>query len=134
MCCSFTLRYCLCSFGWTIALDSILFIFIYVSLATYDHLYNCSDKMQTGTYGPGGPMTAIFKPGATTAKDMQLQKRNVYIFHLFILPLLLYVAIKHKTAPTWMFQVIGGLAAIGIIYHGVRFSHYLFSKEPEKVS
>ena len=108
-------------------MDPILFIVIYIGLATYDYLYDCSTKMKTGRYGPMGPATTIFKPGQTK-EDIPYNKRNIYIFHLIFLPLLLYITVKRGDSPNWMFTLMGSFATIGFTYHGLKLSHYLFTK------
>lgn len=113
-------------YGWSLMMDPILFVIVYIGLATYDHLYDCSNQMKTGMYGPMGPVTTIFKPGQTKA-DEPLNKRNIYLFHLLILPLLLYITTKRNEAPDWMFTLVGSFTAIGLTYHGIKFTHHLLN-------
>ena len=115
------------TFGWSIILDPILFIFVYIGLASYDYLYDCDNQLKTGKYGPAGPLTTIFKPGQTK-EDAPVNRRNVYIFHLILLPLILYTAVAQGKTPKVVFVILGAFATLGILYHGVKLSHYLFDK------
>lgn len=114
-------------FGWHIIFDPILFVLVYVGLAWYDHAYNCSDKLQTGKYGPTGPFGSIWKPGKTK-EDMPYHIRNVRIFHIVVLTMILYVAFARGKSPDWVFLLLGVIAGVGILYHGIKLSHYLFDR------
>jgi len=46
-----------------------------------------------------------------------ISPKYVYWLHLIILPLLVYVGVKKGTTPSVVFNIVLGVAIVGIIYH-----------------
>ena len=46
-----------------------------------------------------------------------ISPKYVYWLHLIILPLLVYVGVKKGTTPPVVFNIVLGVAIVGIIYH-----------------
>lgn len=43
--------------------------------------------------------------------------RYIYWLHLIILPLFVYIGVKKSTTPTIVFNIVLGIAIVGILYH-----------------
>ena len=43
--------------------------------------------------------------------------KYVYWLHLLILPLFVYIGVKKGTTPAVLFNIVLGIAIIGILYH-----------------
>ena len=123
-------------YGWIASIVMLfwIFLFIYVGIAYYDHLYECSPRLKQGTYS----FTRTFKPlmPATTCDDLMKQERDqlkaVYLFHIFIVgPFLMYtswaayrVAILNQKAnsfDTFSFYFTGVMGIVAAAYHSARF-------------
>lgn len=112
----------------------VIFIAVYVLIAWYDWMYDCSTKMFTGTSTPVGMADSIFKPQRrkgdprTYPRDRYLLPdqekkylKNVYWFHLiFIVPLLTYVGWYGRAADPRVFGALLATAGIAGAYHGTR--------------
>lgn len=111
----------------------IIFIFAYVSMAWYDWMYNCQDKMYTGYTGIAGILDSAFKPqrrGEATVHERdhlllenqeKIYESRVYLLHLLgVVPLLMYVGIKGKMADQRVYQPLFGAGLLAALYHGFR--------------
>ena len=93
-----------------------LFIMLYVAVAYYDYLYDCSPELVGGDYS----LTRSFKPGDN-------QQKNVNLMHIVVvMPLLVgagYVGYKNSknNSQKWLFKLLGGSGALMGVYHGARF-------------
>lgn len=137
-----------------IVLSFILFVASYVLVATYDVMYDCSDRMRTGTSTIGlGTFDSIFKSqlredphSESILRQEQQYQRNVYLFHiLLIVPILFFVSYQGlygKLDRMW-FAVLGTVGLGALAYHGVRLFYPRLScnvlidektKEPTKAS
>ena len=105
-----------------------IFIISYVSLAWYDHLYNCDTIMKTGNSPISmGTLDSVFKPNegnpdSDLLPDQQkAYKEKVYLFHLIaVSPLLLYVGYKGKQANEQLYPVLFSAGILSGLYHGSR--------------
>lgn len=103
-----------------------LFILAYIAMAWYDHFYECSTPLYSGSGYGLAVLDSTFKPqrrdDVSLAKDQEyVYKRNVYLFHLVaIVPLLLYIGIRRKSADARVFPVLIGVASLAGAYHFYR--------------
>ena len=123
-------------YGWMASMVMLfwVFLFIYVGIAYYDHLYNCDPKLKQGTYS----ITRTFKPlmPSDTSSQLLQQERDqlkaVYLFHMFIVsPFLIYTSwAAYKVgvlnqAPNnfdiFSFYFTGIMGLIAGVYHSIRF-------------
>jgi len=102
----------------------VIFIIVYILIAWYDFVYNCSDVMKSGKYGPVGVATSIFKPQYredTLSQQEVKYRHNVYLLHLIaIAPLLLYVGLRGLSSNPKVFPVVAAIGGIAALYHGTR--------------
>ena len=106
----------------------IIFI-MYIALAWYDHLYDCSEKMLSGNLGINPQ--SIFKPsipkkhipdGVEMAQDQEyIRLKTIYTFHLFIIaPLMIYCGMNINGNPD-AFALLSGFGGLAGLYHGSKF-------------
>lgn len=119
----------------------VIFITAYISMAWYDHFYQCQyDKLYSGTGYGNALLDSIFKPqrrneipnklsNPNNYKILQSEEqetiylRNVYLFHLiFVAPLLFYIG-NYGLSDNKISQMINIIASIVVLYHGYRFVH-----------
>lgn len=125
-------------YGWmsSIVMLFTIFVFIYVGIAYYDHLYDCQLELKQGKYS----VTRTFKPIPINNSTYELlkQERNqlksVYLFHILaIAPFLISVSWSAykvgilRQIPNeydkFSFYFVGILGLIAGIYHAVRFNY-----------
>jgi hypothetical protein len=112
-----------------------IFILSYVALSWYDHMYDCSDKLYSGLYGPSAPFDSPFKPQVpkileSIENQEEHYRRNLYLMHAFaIAPIFLFVSWKlwsiesekglsgNPGIPALAFSI----ALFGFGYHSFRF-------------
>ena len=109
----------------------LIFIIAYIIIAWYDELYNCDDRLRSGTYGPISVVDSVFKPQLrrvdmnlvdSAPSQEALYKRNVYLFHaLFAMPLFMYLTY----GKGGLYAVGFGLATLGFVYHIFRLYEHL---------
>jgi hypothetical protein len=103
----------------------LIFILAYVTMAWYDELYNCDDRLRSGYYG----LDSIFKPELrdsnlpdSATDQVYLYKRNMHIFHALIaMPLFMYVTYGRGGIASLAF----GLAFLGFTYHLFALARYM---------
>lgn len=114
----------------------VIFVVGYISIAWYDYLYNCTNKMYSGTFPIGtATLDAWAKPqlrfGESAdndidkpilVKDQELAyKKKIYALHaLFIAPLLGYVGWHGNKSNKNIWSVIGSIGFLVVLYHGLR--------------
>lgn len=111
----------------------VIFLVGYVAIAWYDYLYNCDLKMYSGSSPVasaifndwGKPQRRFDKPEPNAPKLVDKQelayKKKVYLFHaLLIAPFLFYVGWYGKKANKNIWSVVGSVAFVTILYHGLR--------------
>mgnify|MGYP001216320357 FL=1 len=124
----------------------LIFVFAYVSMAWYDHMYNCDMKMYGGKYG--GYLSSPFKPQRRTeikddneeVKDNSEQneqneqktkkllkdqegkyRQKVNLLHVLVInPILIYIGLYAKKSNPMLYPVLLGIGIIGLLYHGGR--------------
>lgn len=119
----------------------LIFVFAYVSMAWYDHLYNCDMKMYGGKYG--GYLSSPFKPQRRTEikednnqklkednqektkkllKDQEGKyKQKVNLLHILAInPILIYIGFYARKTNPIVYPVLLGIGIIGLLYHGAR--------------
>tara|TARA_B110000259_G_scaffold188118_1_gene245057 strand:+ start:1832 stop:2548 length:717 start_codon:yes stop_codon:yes gene_type:complete len=116
----------------------LIFVIAYVSMAWYDHMYDCDMKMYGGKYG--GYLSSPFKPqrrennekndeGDNNIKeDKDLLKnqeskyrQKVNLLHILAInPVLIYVGIYGNKSNSMIYSLILGISLITLGYHGMR--------------
>ena len=111
----------------------VIFLVGYVAIAWYDYLYNCDLKMYSGSSPVasaifndwGKPQRRFNTDEQNALKLMDKQelayKKKVYLFHaLLIAPILFYIGWHGSKSNKNIWSVIGSVAFITILYHGLR--------------
>lgn len=115
----------------------LIFVISYVSMGWYDKLYNCEDRLLTGSGLNFGIIDSIFKPQSLKETelspeeiekiipDQEIQRRlylrNVYLFHLIaVVPLLLYIGYRGQKSDPRSFGALLGIAVLAGLYHFFR--------------
>ena len=88
----------------------LIFIVAYIAMAWYDEIYNCEDRLRSGTNSPVAMVDSIFKP----------QLRD--ICRAPAMPLFMYISF----GKGGVYALAFGLALLGFIYHG--YALYLMWK------
>ena len=121
----------------------LIFVVAYVSMAWYDHMYNCDMKMYGGKYG--GYLSSPFKPQRRTetqdktldktldktqdkTQDKKLLKdqegkyrQKVNLLHVLIVnPILIYVGLYARKSNPMVYPLLLGVGLIGLLYHAGR--------------
>ena len=111
----------------------LIFVVAYVSMAWYDHLYNCDMKMYGGKYG--GYLSSPFKPQRRTEdkseekseeKDLLKNQEGKYrqkvnLLHILAInPVLIYVGYMANKSNPIVYPLILGITLITLLYHGGR--------------
>jgi len=109
-----------------VAVLFVIFVVAYVAMAWYDYYYDCRIlPLRKGKYG----ITGLMKPKAHLPSKQYSGKMNceevhkhgisIYLLHiLLIVPLLGYIAYRHKRASKMSFVLLGALAVFTLAYHG----------------
>ena len=110
----------------------VIFVVTYVLIAWYDYVYDCSQKMFSGTMTPMAVIDSIFKPQRLDSNDKPnkgelldeqgqkgILKRNVYLFHILVVaPLLIYIAWRGVKTSPGTYQALGAVGVSALFYHG----------------
>jgi len=118
----------------------LIFVIAYVSMAWYDHLYNCDMQMYGGKYG--GYLSSPFKPQRRTEKNNSSEseenfyekeeknllknqegkyRQKVNLFHiLFMNPIFIYVGFMGNKTNPMIYPLISAIAVLALAYHGGR--------------
>ena len=107
-----------------------IFIISYVSLAWYDHTYNCDTTLKTGNSPIGaGTLDSVFKPNSGNPEPNLLPdqekayKKKVYLFHLLaVAPLIIYVGYNRKNTNEKVYPLLLSTGIVAVLYHGLRLS------------
>ena len=111
-----------------------IFVIAYVAMAWYDYYYDCRIlPLRKGKYG----ITGLMKPEAhepekqykskMTHEEVHKHHMSIYILHvLFIVPLIGYIAYRHKRASKMSFVLLGALAVFTLGYHGSELTSKMF--------
>jgi hypothetical protein len=109
-------------YGFNHYLIPLIFISSYILMAVYDYNYNCDDYLKSGTVMS---VDSIFKPQRRDGTDNKIQEaqymKYVSMFHIIIMPLLIYIGYMGAMSNTKMFGVLAGLGGMGMLYHTGRF-------------
>jgi hypothetical protein len=113
----------------------IIFVTAYIAMGWYDYLYNCDERLYSGSTGVLAMFSSIFKPQYRKSKSKKVESkkvelvddqeevymRYVYFFHIIaIAPLLIYVGYKGKKVNKDIFPVILSFGVGALVYHGFR--------------
>jgi len=111
----------------------VIFVTAYIAMGWYDYLYNCDDRLYSGSTGVVAMLDSIFKPQYRTKSKPKSKKveladdqekiymRYVYFFHITaIAPLLIYVGYKGKKVNKDIFPVVLSFGVGALVYHGFR--------------
>ena len=111
----------------------IIFLVGYIAIAWYDYLYNCDLQMYSGTFPVsmatldswGKPQRRFEnnpnQPKNLLEKQELVYKKKIYALHaIFIAPLLLYIGWYRQKANRYIWSVIGSVAFLVFLYHGLR--------------
>ena len=58
----------------------------------------------------------------------------IYWLHLIILPLFVYIGVKKSTTPTFVFNIVLGIAIVGILYHIFKLTALYRQENPQRKS
>lgn len=115
---------------WNPLVMLLIFIVSYIAIAWYDHLYNCDNKLYSGTFpfsmntldAWGKPQRRDEKDKKNLVKDQErTYKRNINLFHiLFIMPLFIYIGIRRTNAGSDIMTGFLILGIIALLYHSMR--------------
>lgn len=121
----------------------IIFVVAYVAMAWYDYIYNCEQRLYSGTGDLSllSTLDSIFKPQQRdlspddrrnvpekeaavlrgAGEQEAAYRRKVYLFHcIAVVPLLTYIGLRGKNTPDGVYGALLGLASIAGLYHGYR--------------
>jgi len=104
----------------------IIFILSYVAMAWYDYYFDCRilplKRGEKSTLGQFKPPTHSDEKQRGHLEDKTDKRRKYYLIFLshllFIVPLLVYVAVKGRHTPSKVFVLLGALAGATALYHG----------------
>ena len=108
----------------------LIFVIAYVSMAWYDHMYNCDMKMYSGKYS--GILTSPMKPQHREEnkenKDKDLLKdqekkyrQKVNLLHILAInPIFIYIGFYGTKSNPMLYPLILGVALLALAYHGAR--------------
>lgn len=112
----------------------VIFLVSYIAVAWYDYLYDCDLKMYSGT-SPSAMLTSWGKPQRRFERGFEkkggpsnlvknkesVYKKKIYALHAIIIaPLLAYIGWRGKKANNNIWSVIGSVALLALLYHGLR--------------
>jgi len=99
----------------------IIFVVAYVAMAWYDYYYNCTNlPFKRGEKS----LTGLLKPPIHSEKQTSIEDYGrghliIYIGHLlFIVPLLLYIALKKNKVNVLVYPILIVLGIFTSLYHG----------------
>jgi len=109
----------------------VIFIVGYIAMAWYDFMYECKDKMYSGTNpvdflgGSWGKPQRRKEVTSDLVDDQEaVYKSKMYAFHVLVVaPILGYVGWAGKNTNPHMFAVVGALAVMALLYHGGRIMY-----------
>ena len=106
----------------------LIFVFSYVGMAWYDHMYNCDLKMYGGKYG--GYLSSPFKPQRRNQEspDKNLLKnqeskynQKVNLLHIIAInPVIIYIGLYGNKSNPQLYPVLLIIGIIALLYHGGR--------------
>ena len=107
----------------------IIFVVSYVAMAWYDFFFDCSIlPLKKGT----ASLTGLFKPPSHRPKKQEGEvdhKHRLYLIYfshiLLFAPLLIYVALRGKRCVAVAFPILGALAVLTLLYHGMKLTQFV---------
>lgn len=106
----------------------IIFVVAYVAMAWYDYFFDCrivplrkgSIGGVTGKLKPPSHVKEVQESHLETSKQHNARMMLIYASHIiFIVPLLIYLAVKKDDVNPFVYPILGTLAVFTAGYHGV---------------
>lgn len=102
--------------GMSLLTGSLIFVIAYVSMAWYDHFYECIPLK--GDQG----ITSVLKPAAKDKKNTK-ERQEIAIFHMFVVSWLIHLAFNGMDPNNQSYFVsVLALAAFTLLYHARNLS------------
>ena len=104
----------------------VIFVISYVAMAWYDYYFDCrilplkrGEKSTLGRFKPPTHSDEKQRGHLEDKTDKHRKHYLIFLSHLlFIVPLLVYIAVKGRRTPPKVFVLLGALAGATALYHG----------------
>jgi hypothetical protein len=109
----------------------LIFVIAYIAMAWYDYMYKCDIQLYSGTSIGMNTLDTWGKPQRRTEGDKgkdnshidqeMMYNKNVNLFHILAInTILIYIGYKGIDTNPQLFNLLTGITATALIYHGSR--------------